>query len=252
MNREKWLIKIGGFFLIPRLALVLTLGSVACFLFALISPDFLPFIAFVPELVLQGQIWRLISFIFYPFAMHPIFALFTYYLFFIMGSALERQWGKEKFNLFVFLGYFSTIAVSFLTPQSIATNYYIYLAVYLAFSALHPDFELYLFFVVPIKMKWLAWLVVGLTALEFFVAPMASKLAILAAFGSVLIFFGPSFFRKTREQVKTVQVEIRAAQEEAKPFHLCSVCGATEQTHSGTVFRVTRGAEYCMEHLPAG
>ncbi len=251
VNGGNWFAKVGHFFMIPHLALVLTLGSVLCFVFALISPEFLPFIAFVPELVLQGQIWRLASFIFYPFAMHPIFAFFTYYLFFIMGAALEREWGRGKFNLFMFLGYLITIAVSFLTPASVATNYYIYLAVYLAFSALHPDFELYLFFVIPIKMKWLAWIVVGLTALEFLASPIPAKLAILAAAVNLVIFFWADFLNRTTRKVKTVQLEIRAAQEEAKPFHLCAVCGANEKTHPQAVFRVLRGQEYCSEHLPS-
>ncbi len=251
MNFKDRLIQVCHFFVIPRLALVLTLGSVLCFAFAMISPGFLPFIAFVPELIFQGQIWRLISFIFYPFAMHPIFALFTYYLFFVMGAALEKQWGSGKFNLFMFAGYFLTVAVSFLTPQTVATNYYIYLAVYLAFAAMHPDFELYLFFVVPVKMKWLAWVVAALTGLEFFVSPLSSKLAILAAAFNFLIFFGPEYFRKTKAQVKTVQLEIRAVQEESKPFHLCVVCGATEKTHPQLSFRVAGGHEYCVQHLPA-
>lgn len=251
MTFKDWLLRVGRFFVIPRLALVLTLGSVLCFAFAMVSPGFLPFIAFVPELIFQGQIWRLISFIFYPFAMHPVFALFTYYLFFIMGAALEKQWGSGKFNLFMFAGYFLTIVVSFLSPQTVATNYYIYLAVYLAFAAMHPDFELYLFFVVPVKMKWLAWVVAALTGLEFFVSPLSSKLAILAAAVNFLIFFGPEYLRKTKEQVKTVQLEIRAVQEESKPFHFCHVCGATEKTHPQLSFRVAGGHEYCVQHLPA-
>lgn len=235
---------------IPRLPLVLTAGSGACFVFSLISPDFLPFIAFVPELVLQGEVWRLVSFIFYPFAMHPIFAFFTYYLFFIMGSALEIQWGREKFNLFVFLAYLLTILFSFLTPFSVATNYYIYLSVYLAFAALHPEFELYLFFVIPIKMKWLAWLVAGLTLLEFFATSLPMKLAMAAAALNWIIFLGPDFFRRGQARVREVQHEIRAAQEEAKPFHYCAVCGITDKSNPQASFRVSGGQEYCMEHLP--
>ncbi|HCM42517.1 MAG TPA: hypothetical protein DIS66_04300 [Candidatus Omnitrophica bacterium] len=248
---NKVISKIGKMFVVPNLALILTLGSGICFVFSMISPGFLPFIAFVPELVLQGQVWRLLSFIFYPFAMHPIFAFFTYYLFFIMGRSLEQQWGREKFNLFMFLGYFFTIAVSFLTPQNVATNYYIYLAVYLAFAALHPDFELYLFFVVPIKMKWLAWLVVALTVLEFIASPLSARLAILVSALNVLVFFGPGFFRQAKNRVETTRFEIRAVQEEAKPFHLCATCGATEKSHPAAIFRFFSGHEYCSDHLPS-
>ncbi len=242
--------KIGNFFLIPRLSLILASGSCLCFIFGMISPRFLSFIAFVPERILAGEFWRALSFIFYPFDLHPFFAFFTYYLFYLMGSALEQKWGAAKFNLFIFAGYLGTIAAAFLTPAAIATNYYIYLSVYLAFAALYPDFELYLFFVLPVKIKWLAWMVVALTALDFAASGLAGRLAMLVSAANFLIFFGPSFFQNTRGRVQIMQVEIRAAQQEAKPFHVCASCGITEKTNSAAVFRVSGGREYCLDHLP--
>ena len=240
---------VGRFFIVPRLSLVLTLGACLCFIFGMISPYFLPFVAFVPERVLAGEFWRALSFIFYPFDLHPFFAFFTYYLFFLMGSALEQSWGAGKFNLFIFLGYFGTMAVAFLTPGVVATNYYIYLSVYLAFAALHPDFELYLFFVVPVKIKWLAWMVAGLTMLDFFGSAWPTRFAILVSAVNFLIFFGAGFFKNTQQRIQTIQVEVRTAQEEAKPFHVCAVCGVTEKTNPSMAFRVSDGVEYCGEHL---
>ncbi len=247
---KKIIEKIGQFFVIPRLALILTLGSCLCFIFGMISPYFLPFIAFIPERILAGEFWRALSFIFYPFDLHPFFAFFTYYLFFLMGSALEQKWGAGKFNLFIFIGYLGTMGAAFLTPSAVATNYYIYLSVYLAFAALYPDFELYLFFVVPVKIKWLAWMVAGLTVLDFIGSGWAGRFAILVSAVNFLIFFGPGFFKNTRDRVQTLQVEIRTSQEEAKPFHACAVCGITEKTNPAAVFRVSGGREYCLEHLP--
>ena len=241
--------KLGHFFIVPRLSLILTVGSLLCFIFGMISPQFLPFIAFVPERVLAGEFWRLLSFIFYPFDLHPFFAFFTYYLFFLMGTALEQKWGVGKFNRYIFMGYLSTIAVAFLSPGVVATNYYIYLSVYLAFAALFPDVELYLFFVVPVKIKWLAWMVAGLTALDFMGLGWPGRFSILASALNFLVFFGPGFFQSTRDRVQTIQVEIRTAQEEAKPFHLCAVCGITEKTNPDAAFRVSGDKEYCLEHL---
>ena len=130
-----------------------------------------------------------------------------------------------------------------------ATNYYIYLSVYLAFAALFPDVELYLFFVVPVKIKWLAWMVAGLTVLDFVGMGWPGRFSILASTLNFLVFFGPEFFQSTRNRVQNIQVEIRTAQEEAKPFHLCVVCGITEKTNPDASFRVSRGKEYCLEHL---
>ena len=243
--------QIGRFFIVPRLALILTLGSCLCFIFGMISPYFLPFIAFVPERVLAGEFWRALSFIFYPFDLHPFFAFFTYYLFYLMGSALEQKWGAGKFNLYIFIGYLGTMAVAFLTPSAIATNYYIYLSVYLAFAALYPDFELYLFFVVPVKIKWLAWMVAGLTMLDFAGSGGPGRLAILVSAVNFLIFFGPGFLKSTRARVQTIRVDIRTTQDDAKPFHVCAICGITEKTNPSAVFRVSGNAEYCLSHLPS-
>lgn len=243
---------MGDFLVVPQLSLILTLGSGLCFVFGMISPNFLSFIAFVPERVMAGEFWRLLSFIFYPFDLHPFFAFFTYYLFFLMGSALEQRWGSEKFNLYIFLGYFGTIAAAFLTPYEIATNYYIYLSVYLAFAALFPEFELYLFFVVPVKIKWLAWMVAVLTALDFAGSGWGIRFAILVATANFLGFFGAGFFKNTRIHVQTIRTEIQAAQEEARPFHVCIVCGMTEKTNPAAFFRVFNGKEYCDRHLEEG
>lgn len=253
MNRLKLTHQFERFFVIPRLALILTLGSVLCFIFSLISPDYLPFIAFIPERVLEGEIWRLASFIFYPFDMHPIFAFFTYYLFFLMGSALESRWGAAKFNLFMFLSYLGTIAAAFLFPHAIATNYYIYIAVYLAFARLYPELELYLFFVLPVKIKWLAWIAIFFTAVDFVGSGWPIRAAILAVTVNLLIFFGAELLRGTRQQLKAVVVEKKAAEVEAKPFHTCHTCAASEKTRPTAVFRVCSicagGLEYCDQHL---
>ncbi len=62
MSRLKaGILKLGNFFVIPRLSLILTLGSVLCFIFGMISPQFLPFIAFVPERILAGLVVYFLS-----------------------------------------------------------------------------------------------------------------------------------------------------------------------------------------------
>lgn len=238
-------------FVVPRLAFVLTVGAGFCFIFTMISPQFLPFIALIPERVSAGEFWRVLSFIFYPFDLHPVFAFFTYYLFFLMGSALEQEWGAAKFNLFIFLGYFGTIAVSFLTPHTVATNYYIFLSVYLAFAALHPNFELYLFFVIPVKMKWLAWFVGGLTLLDFAASGLAGKLAILVSAANFFAFFWAGWAREVRVHVQTVKAAVASAEKEATPFHVCEICRANDKTHPQVSFRMKDGIEYCQEHLPS-
>lgn len=248
---EKIAAKLEQYFVVPNLALILTLGSGLCFVFGLISPGFLPFIALVPERVVSGEFWRLLSFIFYPFDLHPIFAFFTYYLFYLMGTTLEHKWGHAKFNLYIFLGYLGTIAASFLTPHAIATNYYIYLSVYLAFAALFPDFTLYLFFVVPVKIKWIAFVIVGLTVMDFMGSDWSGRFAILVSAFNFLIFFGPALFQKARGGVQIMQTEIQVTQEESKPFHICEVCKKNDKTHPREMFRVSNGLEYCSEHLPS-
>ena len=63
--------------------------------------------------VLAGEVWRLLTFFFVPFTTDPIFLLFAYLIFYMMGNALEAYWGVVRYNVFLWLGAVLTIAAAF-------------------------------------------------------------------------------------------------------------------------------------------
>ena len=109
-----------------------------------------------PALVLQGQIWRLVTFV---FVMNPgsiVFAVFAFYFYYIAGNALEYEWGGFKFNLYYLVGMISAIVISFITMNSVTADI-INLSLFLAYAKLYPNAEFLLFFILPIKAKYLGY-----------------------------------------------------------------------------------------------
>jgi len=141
------------------------------------------------DAIFSGEIWRVFTFLFLPPESSLIFIVFALYLYYILGSTLEREWGAFGFTLFYFLGAVGAIASGMITGY--ATNYYLNMSLFLAFAILNPDFELYLFFFVPIKMKWLAILDGVLLGIDFAYSSWRGRIALLAALVNLLIFFTP-------------------------------------------------------------
>ena len=113
-------------------------------------------IALVPTKVLHGEVWRLVTFLCEPPTNNLVFAFFFWYLFFLMGTALESTWGVFRYNVYLLVGWAATVAVSFIQPEAPASAGFLQGSVFLAFAYLYPNFQLLLFFILPVKVKWLA------------------------------------------------------------------------------------------------
>ncbi len=237
---------------IPNITLFLVLGQAFFYVAARSGQLDVGRMFLVPALVMQGEWWRLVAFLLIPPASNIFFIFFALYLFYLMGTALENHWGTFRYNVFLLTGYMLTIAVSFLTPGYPATNTFLGGSIFLAFAFLFPDFELYLFFILPVKIKWLALLAWIGYGWSFLSGGLSTKLMVLAAIGNVLIFFGRDIYwriktgrRKMAEQAKNI-AGVREA------FHKCEVCGKTDISHPDAEFRYCPecgGLGYCMEHI---
>ncbi len=175
---------------VHNITLYLVLGQVLLFVFALSGRFIIERVVLVPERVLAGEWWRLITFLFIPPTTSPLFAFFAWYLFYLMGSALEGHWGAFRYNLFLLIGYVITVAVSFIMPLYPATNVFIGGSVFLAFAFLYPDFQLYILFILPIKIKWLALLTWIGYAYEVLFGSWSTRLLVIASISNFLLFFG--------------------------------------------------------------
>lgn len=158
-------------------------------------------LVFVPQLVFSGEIWRVFTFLFVPGYGNLFFALLFLYVYFTLGSALEHNWGKSKYNLYLLISALSIVAAGLITGYPL-TNGYIFSSIFLAFAYLWPNEEFLLFFFLPVKAKWLAWLDLFGYAVSFLLGGLASKIVILAALLPMAIFFGKDIFLRIKAYIR--------------------------------------------------
>ena len=173
---------------IPELMKYIAIGNVIVFFGDMVTNGmFSLWTRFYPELILKGQVWRLVTFVFAPvntgggsiFTQVLFFALTTYFYYWI-GTALERQWGTTRFNVFYGLGVllnlslgliiyaFQPITANLLGGHyyETATMYYVNMSMFFSFATLYPDMRVLLYGIIPLKVKWLAWLDAALFAFD--------------------------------------------------------------------------------------
>jgi hypothetical protein len=242
-----------GRFAIPNISLYLVMGQVLFWAVSFLGFFNLERIALVPVAVLHGEAWRLFTFLLLPPNAHPVFIAFAWYMFYMMGSALEQHWGVFRYNFFLFVGWLLTVLVAFLFPGSYATNLFLAGSVFLAFAFLNPDFELLLFFILPVKIKWLALLQWILYGYSFLKGPWPIRLAVLASIGNFLMFFTGEIIQRMKSGRRRMEYQAKqaVARENDEPRHRCVVCGKNDRTHPMEDFRYGDDDRcYCSEHRP--
>lgn len=204
-------------------------------------------------LLMRGEWWRLVTFIFDPPVSNPLFAFFAWYLFYLMGSALEAQWGAFRYTVFLLVGYLLTVAVSFLVPASTVSNVFIGGSVFLAFAFLYPDFTINLFFFIPVRIKWLAlltWLGYGY---QLLVGSWNIRFMVLASIANFLLFFAKDLVWQVKSGQRRLTRQTRQSRQDALPFHRCTVCGITDKDDPRMDFRYCPDCSgqhgYCEKHI---
>lgn len=231
---------------------------------------------------MHGQVWRLVTFLAQPMDTSIIFLVFALHLYYMIGQHLEAQWGVFRFNLYFFAGVLFHIIAAFIVyfatgvSMPIGTTY-LNLSLFFAFAALYPNVEFLLFFIIPVKVKYLALfdgLFFGYTILQAFMPAYggspyigviyhARAIAAAVSLLNFVIFYFSSrnvkaYSPKQVHRRKKFQKEIRNAgvnKEAAKvgAKHRCAVCGRTELDDPNLEFRYCskcNGAyEYCQDHL---
>ena len=197
-----WLDKVERkmrWFAVPNLMMLLSGLMLAVFLLELALPEeaVSQYLWLDWNAVRAGQLWRVLSFLILPPAASPFFLLFSLYFFCLMGNGLESQWGTSKFTLFYTVGALGTIIGSLFT--GFATNQYLNLSLFLAFAAIYPNYTVMVFFILPVKVKYLALLDVLLYLYLFFQIGWPERVALLLSLANVLLFFSPDIFRHIRD-----------------------------------------------------
>jgi hypothetical protein len=224
----------------------------------------------VPERVLHHHEWyRLVTFVALPPLTNPVFLILGLYFFWLMGNALEAQWGTVRFNLYFLLGWAALVVLSMgaaiggeagWLPDDLRQlgeapvgNEMLCTSVFLAFAWLYPRFVIYLYFVIPIQVRWLAAITWVMYLYVFSVGSLATRLAVAAAVINFVIYFGPAVYRRMRHGHSDMAGRVR---ELHQTFHRCASCGATERTDPDLKFRICTdcrpGRELCSICLKNG
>ena len=207
----------------------------------------------IPNRVFHGEVWRLVSFLFLPPSSNPFFAFFALYFLFIMGTALEGYWGAFRYNLYLLIAWLATIGLACLTPAVPATNQFIDGSVFLAFAFLYPEFIIQIFFILPVRIKWIALITWIFYAGTIILGSWSDKLQVLAAILNFMLFFGQRVFLRARYGMKHMSEQAAELAEKNKPFHVCAVCGITDKMDRTMEFRYCPDCAgspgYCINHI---
>ena len=250
-----WLDKLErrlGFIAIPGLIRIVVAFTALVYVLHYVNPDFVSVLQLDPAQIQKGQVWRLITYIFIPGSLHPLWLVLALWFLWFIGDGLEREWGPFRLTLYFLVGMIGTTAAAYISGAQFS-NQLLAASLFFAFARFYPEEIIYIFFILPVKIKWLAWIMAAFLLFGFVVGPNAYRLALIAALGNYLIFFGPAFIHDARQRRDVAGRRQRfeaSSRSENEALHRCATCGATELTNPNLEFRVASdGEEYCLEHL---
>ncbi len=259
-----------GKFAIPQLMRKVLFGQAIIFLMTMLTRNFLIFdlFTFDVERILQGQIWRLVTFIFIPNSFSLFYFLLFVLVYMSIADSLEHTWGTFNFNVYYLVSMVAVILVGFVLyffqmPMTI-TAQYIHLSLFLALATLIPDATFSLYFFIPVKAKYLTIFYFIILSLDVVAYGFRAFALITASLLGYILFLGIPALRKqgVRHQARPAQKQFKQYQKEQAQaareplrvaFHKCHVCGMTELDNPEMEFRYCSKCnghyEYCMDHL---
>lgn len=266
-----------GKYAIPNLMIYLIAAYCIGFVIYTVNPNFMLMLTLSPYHILHGQVWRLITWILMPTDTRVFSLLIMALLYYQLGSALERSWGTFRFNVYIFGGMLFTVigafilygiyaaagtgsleTISLISSLTFTTNY-INLTIFLAFAVMYPEMQILLFFIIPVKMKWMAVVYAVLIAINLILTSWGGRIAIIMSILNFLIFFlsTRNYRRVSPKEIHRKQVFKAQMREPRKGSivtkHKCAVCGRTELDDPNLEFRFCSKCdgnyEYCQDHL---
>ena len=269
---KNWLDKMErrfGRYAIRNLTIYLLAGYAIGYLLSFTMPQLLTYFTLEPALILKGQVWRLLSWVIIPPNDNIIFVIFMMLLYYSLGNTLESYWGAFRYNIYIFSGILFTVIGAFIVNGliggitgfgSLYSTYYINMSIFLACASIMPDYQLLLYGIIPIKMKWLAILDVVLLAVDAVQGGLIIRIVIIASLLNFIIFFfcnrnlrGHSPKQAVRRKKFQKQISRPQNQYAGGAKHRCAVCGRTELDDPTLEFRYCSKCngnyEYCQDHL---
>lgn len=175
----------------------------------ILKPSILSYIVLERGMIFEKlQLWRLVTFVFYPPSLSMLWILLSLYFYYFLGRTLENQWGSFKFTCYYLLCMLGTIAAALIFGGAYS-GVYVNLSMFLAFAYLYPNYEFLLFFILPIKVKYLAYLDIAMLVLSFIMGGLTTKLSIIASLTGLIVFFGRDIIHDIKAWIRRMKYKNR-------------------------------------------
>jgi hypothetical protein len=234
-------------------------GALHLLVFA--RPEALRLLWLDPDAVLNGEVWRVLTFLFAPTGpvsgMGLLWTAIGLWFLHTMGGALEAQWGSFRFDLFFFLGALGTLAAGFVVGP--VSGQYVAEVLLLAFAVEFPEYEV-LLLILPVKVKYLGIFGGALMVYALVTGDLATRVAVAVALADFLLFCGSTLRGRLRGAGSVARRKAAPAfAPPARKTRVCAKCGRSDADDPNLEFRVCdcqekcRGklTEYCLEHARA-
>ena len=237
-----------GRFAIPNLITALAGLQAVNWLLIKAVPGFMEKLAFIPDEIWDGEVWRLVSYILLPGSTSILWLLFIGFIF-MLNDGLEEAWGSFRVNLFMLASVVS-ISAGGLMFDFVSTGAVLWAGVLLAFALYFPNQEVMLYFILPIKIKWIAWITAA--GLIFaFIGDETRRPEIICSLLPFFAVFLPGWLRDLRHGARVAERRQRydsAQLSDEESLHRCIKCGRTEKQNPQLDFRVNAdGEDVCHE-----
>lgn len=264
-----------GRYAVHNLTMYIIITYVAGYLLNYLAPEALSYCLLEPALILQGQVWRLVSWLLIPPGALDIFTIIMLFFYYSIGTTLEQTWGAFRYNLYIFggiilsvIGAFVLYGILLLTGSNgillleggSFSTYFISMSIFLGFAAAYPNMQVLLYFIIPLKIKWLALVDIVYLVWQMAGSGWVTRACIICSLMNFIIFFlatrntsriSPRQVKRRRTYMRAVNSGYNSKGQVTK--HKCAVCGRTEVDGDNLEFRFCSKCkgnyEYCQDHL---
>jgi len=198
-----------GAWAIPQFSLFIVMANGLIYLLAQVRSDFLIRLLLDPEAIRHGEVWRILTFLFIPPMMGPLWMVFWLMLLYQFAQALEQEWGEFRFCVFYAIGALATIVAALWIVGETLSNIPLNTTLFLAFAMLFPNYELLLFFILPVKVKYLAALTWLALLWAFVTGGPVTRVAIAASLVNYVLFFGSQIWETIKLKIEVYRARRR-------------------------------------------
>jgi len=252
-----------GKYAIHNIIIYLLYISVAFFIVMLLVPNAWSLLALDPVRVLRGELWRLITFIFIPITptgsilTDILYAVFGFLFMNYIGRSLESIWGSFRTNIYILISVVIAIIISLLFRIYIPGSFFIFDSLFLAFAYEFPNNEIRIYFIIPIKIKYLAFLRIAFMVYSLVFGSFTDRMMILLTVLAFLAFYLKEIIFRIKNRgvgkIRKVSYQMKATPIKKDTMHKCEICKITEKDDPNMEFRYCSKCngnhEYCANHL---